>query len=177
MKESLKALLHTYDLATSQIESTTKHQGMFGGNPVAQYFQYCYNYIKCGNHHLAQHPTPLRHRHHHGTEDGNQIVPNGILRAHIIKAECCLQMALLYLLQGTYSSYIQCGLNIRRGIYINSIITIHYYSSLLLLLLFFHLIKKIAYSSYYFVWQEHQRMGQFYAGHIDQDTLSGLQFG
>ncbi|CAO3643823.1 unnamed protein product [Cunninghamella echinulata] len=142
-KEGLKALLHTYDLATSQLEATTKQQGMFG-NSVFQYFHYCYNYIKCGNHHLAAHPTPRRHR---GIEN-EQIIPNGILRAHIIKAECCLQMALLHLLQGSYTGYVQCGLNIRR-----------------------------AYSSYYFVWQEHQRMGQFYAGHIDQDTLSGLQFG
>lgn len=42
---------------------------------------------------------------------------NGILRAHVVKAEACLQIAVLYLLQENISGYIKCGLNLRRGTY------------------------------------------------------------
>ncbi|KAI8086338.1 uncharacterized protein BX664DRAFT_282174 [Halteromyces radiatus] len=151
-KESLDALLRTYHLTTTELEMTVKQQSAFFGHPVLQYAQHCYYYLTCGNHHLASHPTPRRHRQLNPfssqQQKGEQFVSNGILRAHIIKAESCLQMAILYLLQGSYSSYIKCGINIRR-----------------------------AYASYYFVWQEQQRMGQFHANHIDKNTLCGLQFG
>jgi hypothetical protein len=81
-------------------------------------------------------------------------------------------MAILYLFQGSYSGYIKCGLNMRRGKWLGeSFIVVK--GLLVSNALFDHL----AYSSYYFVWQEYQKMGQFYAGHIDKDTLSGLQFG
>ncbi|CAO3597426.1 unnamed protein product [Absidia cylindrospora] len=154
-KEGLEALLHTYDLTKAQLEATVKEQSAFFGHSLFQYAQHCYYYLKCGNHHLSSHPSPKRHnrQNRHSSnqtqqEQGSPFVANGILRAHVIKAECCLQMAILYLLEGSYSGYVKCGLNIRR-----------------------------AYADYYFVWQEYQKMGQFYAGHIDKDTLSGLQFG
>ncbi|KAI8338497.1 hypothetical protein BC941DRAFT_451679 [Chlamydoabsidia padenii] len=150
--ECLDALIRTYNLTTAQLEATVKEYSTFFGHSVFQYVQHCYYYFKCGNHHLASHPSRPRTNQHLPSglqQDGlSPFASNGILRAHVIKAECCLQMAILHLFQGSYSGYIKCGLNIRR-----------------------------AYSSYYFVWQEYQKMGQFHAGHIDKETLSGLQFG
>lgn len=81
-------------------------------------------------------------------EEGVDFLPNGVLRAHVVKAECCLQMAILYLLQENVMSYIKCGLNLRR-----------------------------AYVSYSLVWQEYKRMGQEFIDFIDRDTVSGIQFG
>lgn len=40
---------------------------------------------------------------------------NGVLRAHVIKAECCLLIAIIQLLQESVMSYIKCGFNLRRG--------------------------------------------------------------
>ncbi|KAI8066622.1 hypothetical protein BC940DRAFT_354960 [Gongronella butleri] len=138
-QECMDALLYTYDLTTSQLEATVRQHSIFG-HSVFQYLQHCYYYIKCGNHHISSHPRPVN--------TPEAYTCNGILRAHVIKAECCLQMAILYLMQGTYIGYLRCGINLRR-----------------------------AYSSYFFVWQEHQRMDQGHSHMLDQDTLSGLQFG
>jgi hypothetical protein len=44
-----------------------------------------------------------------------KFLPNGVLRAQVIKAECCLQIAILQLAQETVVGYIKCGLNLRRG--------------------------------------------------------------
>lgn len=44
-------------------------------------------------------------------------IPNGVLRAHVAKAEACLQMAILHLLQESVAGYIKCGLNLKRGNY------------------------------------------------------------
>ena len=35
----------------------------------------------------------------------------------------------------------------------------------------------VAYTSYSLVWQEYKRMGQTFNDYIDQDTVSGIQFG
>lgn len=45
------------------------------------------------------------------------FIPNGALRAHVIKSECCLLMAMVYLKQETVVGYLKCGLNLRRGTY------------------------------------------------------------
>ncbi|RCH92168.1 Tetratricopeptide repeat protein 39B [Rhizopus stolonifer] len=73
---------------------------------------------------------------------------NGVLRAHVLKAECCLQIAILQLLQESMIGYVKCGLNLRR-----------------------------AYSSYSFVWQEYKKMGTDHLAIMDSDTLSGVRFG
>lgn len=43
------------------------------------------------------------------------IISNGVLRAHVSRAEACLQIAILHLLQESVTGYIKCGLNLRRG--------------------------------------------------------------
>ncbi|KAI8141468.1 hypothetical protein BJV82DRAFT_670747 [Fennellomyces sp. T-0311] len=142
---AIEVLMVTYSLANAQIDAATKKNV---GDSVVQYFASYYNYIKYsrGNSALPASPKPA-------TRDAikkNKItfVPNGILRAHVAKAECCLQIAILQLLQESVVGYIKCGLNLRR-----------------------------AYTSYSLVWQEYKRMGQTYNDFVDQDTVSGIQFG
>jgi hypothetical protein len=43
------------------------------------------------------------------------FMPNGALRAHVIKGECSLLIAMIYLSQETAVGYIKTGLNLRRG--------------------------------------------------------------
>lgn len=43
------------------------------------------------------------------------FLSNGVLRAHVIRAECCLLIAMVYLSQETVIGYLKAGLNLRRG--------------------------------------------------------------
>ncbi|KAL1932384.1 hypothetical protein VTP01DRAFT_9440 [Rhizomucor pusillus] len=141
---AIRVLTTTYSLATAQIDAATKRNM---GETVVQYFTSYYNYIKYSRSNgLPSSPKPVTKR----DIDQQQVtfVPNGVLRAHVVKAECCLQIAILQLLQESVVGYIKCGLNLRR-----------------------------AYTSYSLVWQEYKRMGQNYNDFIDRDTVSGIQFG
>ena len=84
----------------------------------------------------------------YSVNDGPKFIPNGILRATVIKAECCLLMGMLQMTDESVLSYIKCGLNLKRS-----------------------------YDCYTFVWQEYKRMGQEYTRHMDRDTVSAIQFG
>ena len=101
----------TYSLATAQIDAATKKNM---GDSVVQYFANYYNYIKYSRTNgLPASPKPATPQ---AIKKQNiTFVPNGILRAHVAKAECCLQIAILQLLQETVVGYIKCGLNLRRG--------------------------------------------------------------
>ncbi|CAO3616446.1 unnamed protein product [Mucor hiemalis] len=83
-----------------------------------------------------------------GVSSPNAFIPNGDLRAHVVKAECCLLMGILQMTQESVVGYLKCGLNLRR-----------------------------AYKSYSVVWQEYKRMGQEYTKYMDRDTVSAIQFG
>ncbi|CAO3685665.1 unnamed protein product [Umbelopsis vinacea] len=143
MKVAIDILTQTYLIASAQIDSASKKG--FGGS-VAHYVSSYYSYIKHTRSRSLPHATPA-------TSDEIlkqevKFLPNGVLRAHVIKAECCLQIAILQLAQETVVGYIKCGLNLRR-----------------------------AYTSYSLVWQEYKRMGQAYNDYMDRDTISGIQFG
>ncbi|KAI8062096.1 hypothetical protein BC940DRAFT_309529 [Gongronella butleri] len=144
IKNAIKVLTTTYGLANAQVDVATS-------NSVVSYVTNYYNHIKysrgaSNGSGLATGKKPLSRR--KMEKEGVDFYPNGVLRAHVAKAECCLQMAILYLLQENVMGYIKCGLNIRR-----------------------------AYVSYSLVWQEYKRMGQEYNDFIDRDTVSGIQFG
>ncbi|KAI9313894.1 hypothetical protein BX666DRAFT_1863708 [Dichotomocladium elegans] len=146
LKETaINVLLGAYSLAAAQIDAATKRNV---GDSVVQYFSSYYNYVKYSRNTspLPASPTPATRE--SIKKQKIKFVPNGILRAHVVKAESCLQIAILQLLQENVVGYIKCGLNLRR-----------------------------AYISYSFVWQEYKRMGQTYNDFIDQDTVSGIQFG
>ncbi|GAB5592177.1 hypothetical protein Unana1_07077 [Umbelopsis nana] len=143
IKVAIDILTQTYLIASAQIDSASKKG--FGGS-VAHYVSSYYSYIKHTRSRSLPHATPAK------TDEilkqEVKFLPNGVLRAHVIKAECCLQIAILQLAQETVVGYIKCGLNLRR-----------------------------AYTSYSLVWQEYKRMGQAYNDYMDRDTISGIQFG
>ncbi|ORX47210.1 hypothetical protein DM01DRAFT_256229 [Hesseltinella vesiculosa] len=144
---AIKVLTTTYSLANAQIDVATNKSV---GDSVVSYVTNYYNHFKYSRGSnpsgLPSSPKPVTKR--SIEEEGVDFYPNGVLRAHVAKAEACLQMAILYMLQETAVGYIKCGLNIRR-----------------------------AYVSYSLVWQEYKRMGQEYRDFIDRDTVSGIQFG
>ncbi|KAI8984245.1 hypothetical protein BDF20DRAFT_816280 [Mycotypha africana] len=76
------------------------------------------------------------------------FIPNSILRASVVRAECSLILAILQMTQYNNFFGIQC---------------ISY-------------LKK-AYSDYSFVWQQYKRMGQEYTRYIDRETVSAVHLG
>ena len=103
--------MSTYTLANAQIDNATKKNV---GDTVFQYFASCRNYIKFSRGTgVPTHVTPANPK----ALEMHKVVtiPNGILRAHVAKAEACLQMAILQLLQESVTGYIKCGLNLKRG--------------------------------------------------------------
>lgn len=109
-EDAIKTLVKTYQIATAQIDRATKHHF---GHTVIEYLSTCRQYIRLSQP-LPMHikPTKPKQLDSHEVE----LVPNGVLRAHVVKAEACLQIAILYLLQENVTGYIKCGLNLRRGI-------------------------------------------------------------
>lgn len=99
-----------YQIATAQIDRATQHHI---GDTVLHYFSACRQYMRLSKA-LPTHIKPIKQK----NLETHKVEPisNGVLRAHVVKAEACLQMAVLYLLQETISGYIKCGLNLRRGI-------------------------------------------------------------
>ncbi|KAI9498598.1 hypothetical protein BDB00DRAFT_798640 [Zychaea mexicana] len=83
-----------------------------------------------------------------GITSTTTFLSNGVLRAHVIKAECSMLMAVMQLSRENVVDYLKCGLNLRR-----------------------------AYKSYVIVWQEYKRMGQEHTKHMDRDTVSAVYFG
>ncbi|KAI8380334.1 hypothetical protein BD560DRAFT_324222 [Blakeslea trispora] len=144
-KNAIEVLTTTYSVANAQIDAATKKTV---GNSVYQAMNNYYNYIKFARRSggLPSSPKPATLK--SIQKNGVTFLPNGVLRAHVAKAECCLQIAILQLLQETVMGYVKCGMNLRR-----------------------------AYTSYSLVWQEYKRMGQVYHDFIDRDTISGIQFG
>lgn len=131
---ALNALNTTYDIANTQLEAAKT------APKITEYFSGYYNYLKNKDTNIpASFPTP---------RESGDYPPNAVLRAHVLKAECCLQIAILQLLQESVMGYVKCGLNLRR-----------------------------AYSSYSYVWAEYQKMGADHSAFMDSDTISGVQFG
>lgn len=152
-------------MANAQIDVATKKNV---GDSVVSYVSSYYQHIKYSRSSggLPASPKPVTKR--SIQEEGVDFLPNGVLRAHVVKAECCLQMAILQLLQENVMNYIKCGLNLRRGKEDKSG---HDQDGLIFVSFL------LAYVSYSLVWQEYKRMGQEYEDFIDRDTVSGIQFG
>ncbi|KAG0956889.1 hypothetical protein G6F60_001864 [Rhizopus arrhizus] len=139
VESALSALTETYLFADAQVDAAAAKKPI--KDTVSHYFT---NWIGTNSTHLPTNTRPLNK-----WELQDQVfLPNGALRAHVIKAESALLMAVTYLSMETTVGYIKAGWNLRR-----------------------------AYTSYSFVWQEYKRMGQKYNKHMDQDTVSGIQFG
>lgn len=111
-KNAIDVLTTAYSIANAQIDAATKKTV---GNSVYQAMSSYYHYIKFarGSGGLPASPKPATMK--SIRNEGVTFIPNGVLRAHVAKAECCLQIAILQLLQENVMGYIKCGLNLRRG--------------------------------------------------------------
>lgn len=98
---ALDALNGTYNLAKSQLDAAKKPSLIAG---------YISNYM--GKNGSSEQPV---RRPSEVSRENSHYLPNGVMRAHVIKAECCLQIAIIQLLQESVMSYVKCGLNLRRG--------------------------------------------------------------
>lgn len=103
--------MSTYNLANSQIDNSTNKN--IGGIVIQYFASYCNSIKFSRGTGVPTNITPAKPK----ALEMHKVntIPNGILRAHVVKAEACLQMAILYLLQESVSGYIKCGLNLRRG--------------------------------------------------------------
>ncbi|KAI8975740.1 hypothetical protein BDF20DRAFT_977316 [Mycotypha africana] len=111
-KDALQVLTTTCNLATAQINNTTKKH--MGGSIFQHITSYCKSFRSVGLtsgfpvHIKPSKPSTIQmHRSH--------IVPNGILRAHIANGEASLQMAILYLVQQTSVGYIKSGVYLKKA--------------------------------------------------------------
>lgn len=107
---AIDILTQTYLIADAQIDTASKKG--FGGS-VAHYVSTYYSYIKHTRSRSLPHATPVTSEEF--IKQDVKFLPNGVLRAHVIKAECCLQIAILQLSQETVVGYVRCGFNLRRG--------------------------------------------------------------
>ncbi|KAI9318047.1 hypothetical protein BX666DRAFT_1934279 [Dichotomocladium elegans] len=137
---ALDALSTTYDMANAQINAPKTAPN------VGVYFPGYYHYF--GKKRSNDKPPTSPASEHIAPPLPSPFPSNGILRAHVIKAESCLLTAVIQLLQESVMSYVKCGVNLRR-----------------------------AYVSYSFVWQQYKAMGESYKKYMDSDTVSGVQFG
>ncbi|KAI9304693.1 hypothetical protein BJ944DRAFT_145614, partial [Cunninghamella echinulata] len=96
---ALEALNGTYNIAKAQLDAAKKPSIIAG---------YISNYIgKNGSSEPVRRPSEV-------SRENSHYLSNGVMRAHVIKAECCLQIAIIQLLQESVMSYVKCGLNLRR---------------------------------------------------------------
>lgn len=105
----MNALSTSYTIAKAQIDNAYFKQPIKA--TLSHYFSsFLYGKSKSG---LPAGPGPEAQMDDHGCAP--EYISNGILRAHVIKAESCLLMGILQLSQETVMNYIKCGLNLRRG--------------------------------------------------------------
>ncbi|OBZ86120.1 Tetratricopeptide repeat protein 39C [Choanephora cucurbitarum] len=100
------------------------------------------------------------------TGDPPVFMPNGLLRANAIKADCYLIIALLQLSQEIAERSMKCTQNIKKGRVVHSVQETELTEK-----------ERLAFKYYSIVWQEHKRMGQDYTKYMDRDTVSAVQFG
>ncbi|KAI9257158.1 hypothetical protein BDA99DRAFT_441191 [Phascolomyces articulosus] len=144
MNKAISTLASAYTIAKTQIDAASIKRSL--KDSLSQYFSSFM--VNSSSNELASPvpaPTTITAT---GATNTTTFLSNGVLRAHVIKAECSLFMALLQLSRENVVDYLKCGLNLRR-----------------------------AHKSYNIVWQEYKRMGQEHTKRMDRDTVSGVQFG
>jgi hypothetical protein len=107
----MNALATAYTIAKTQIDNTSFKKPF--KDTVSQYFT---SLLSSNNTGLPTNPPAISMPNSSGgISDPNAFIPNGVLRAHVVKAECCLLMGILQMTQESVVGYLKCGLNIRRG--------------------------------------------------------------
>ena len=109
---AMSTLASAYTIAKAQIDNTAFKKPL--KEAVSQYFSTVLSRNSAPN--LPSNPTPITRSNSGGQpRELPTFLPNSILRAHVIKAECCLLMGIIQLSQESVVSYLKCGLNLRRG--------------------------------------------------------------
>lgn len=142
----MDTLTTTYNIAKSQIDHASFKKR---SHKKSSFSSYWFNLVSPNQTGLPTNPPVMKTNNiRHCAAGGPRFLPNGVLRANVIKAECCLLMGMLQMTQESIVGYLKCGLNLKR-----------------------------AYDCYTIVWQEYKRMGQEYTRYMDRDTVSAIQFG
>ncbi|KAI8351530.1 hypothetical protein BD560DRAFT_456251 [Blakeslea trispora] len=104
------AFIKAYTIAKTQVDNTSFKKPF--KSTVSQYF----STLVSTNTGLPNNPPSFSMPNSSGgLSDPSAFLPNGVLRAHVVKAECCLLMGILHMTQESVVGYVKCGLNIRRG--------------------------------------------------------------
>lgn len=107
----MNALATAYTIAKTQIDNTSFKKPF--KDTVSTYFTTLLSSSSTG---LPTDPPAMAMPNSSGgISSPNAFVPNGVLRAHVVKAECCLLMGIIQMTQESVVGYLKCGLNLRRG--------------------------------------------------------------
>lgn len=106
----MNALATAYTIAKTQIDNSSFKKPF--KDTVSQYLT---TLLSSNNTGLPSDPPSHSMPSHGSIASPNDFIPNGVLRAHVVKAECCLLMGILQMSQESVIGYLKCGLNIRRG--------------------------------------------------------------
>lgn len=107
---ALDALTTAYAIAKAQIEATAAKRSFM--ETISHYFASFRTDPSTG---LPVTPPAVPNSASNLPVDPSNFSPNGVLRAHVVQAECCLLMAILQITQESVLGYLRCGLNLRRG--------------------------------------------------------------
>lgn len=106
----MNALVTAYTIAKTQIDNSSYKKPF--KDTVGQYFS---SFLSNKTGLPADPPAATMPNTNGGLAPAGSFIPNGVLRAHVVKAECCLLMGILQMTQESVVGYLKCGLNIRRG--------------------------------------------------------------
>ncbi|KAI8056419.1 hypothetical protein BDF21DRAFT_441011 [Thamnidium elegans] len=108
---AMNALATAYTIAKTQIDNTSFKKPF--KDTISTYFTTLLSANSTG---LPKNPPAMAMPNSSGgISSPNAFTPNGVLRAHVVKAECCLLMGILQMTQESVVGYLKCGLNLRRG--------------------------------------------------------------
>ena len=115
MDKAISTLASAYTIAKAQIDGASIKRSL--KDSLSQYFSTFM--VNNGSNELAS-PAPVTTTSTATVTSAEAIngpifLSNGVLRAHVIKAECSLFMAILQLSRENVVDYLKCGLNLRRG--------------------------------------------------------------
>lgn len=107
---AIDILSETYQFADAQVEATSAK------TPIKDAVSHLFTNLIGNSNTSSATSSPADTRPAQGeAKNPAQFMPNGALRAHVIKAECGLLLAIVHLSQETMLSYLKMGLNLRRG--------------------------------------------------------------
>lgn len=102
---AMNVLSTTCAIAKAQIDAASAKR------PFKEAFSHYFSSI------ITQSRTGLPDTPKSNPDEPKTFLPNGVLRAHVVKAEGSLLIGMLHLCQENVTGYLKCGLSIRRGMY------------------------------------------------------------